>query len=79
MESEYLVASEGPKEALWLRRLLSDMGYKLGPTRAHCDSQFAIRHVKNPVLSHWSHRSVLFHASRMLRARCDGHGRLPHV
>ena len=43
MEAEYVAASEGVKEALWLRQLLCDMGYMLAPTKVNCDSQCAIK------------------------------------
>jgi hypothetical protein len=65
MEAEYVAASEGAKEAVWLRQLLSDMGYTLVPTLVNCDSQCAIRLIKNPVISERSkHIAVRYHSIR---------------
>lgn len=48
-ESEYVAASTTSKEAVWIRRLLNDLG-KLhpGPTPLFNDNQSAIRLVRNP-------------------------------
>ena len=65
MEAEYVAASEGVKEALWLRQLLCDMGYMLAPTKVNCDSQCAIKVIKNPVISERSkHIAVRYHLIR---------------
>ena len=43
-EAEYIVASDACKEAVWLRKLLSDMfGGKLDSTIIHCDNQSCIK------------------------------------
>ncbi|GLC47151.1 hypothetical protein PLESTB_000600200 [Pleodorina starrii] len=65
MEAEYVAASEAAKEALWLRQLLSDLGYALNPTQMKCDSQCALKVVKNPVITERSkHIAVRYHSVR---------------
>ncbi|GLI62156.1 hypothetical protein VaNZ11_004728 [Volvox africanus] len=70
MEAEYMAASEATKEALWLRLLLSELGYSLRPTTINCDSQSAIKITKNPVISGKSkHIAVRYHMVREQVAR----------
>ncbi|GIL67911.1 hypothetical protein Vafri_21168 [Volvox africanus] len=65
MEAEYVAASEATKEALWLRQLLTDMGYSVRPTKINCDSQSALKVIKNPVVSTKSkHIAVRYHLIR---------------
>ncbi|MCO5609030.1 hypothetical protein L7F22_063251 [Adiantum nelumboides] len=47
-ESKYVVASSASKEAVWLARLVGDLGIHQIPV-LHCDSQSAITLSKNPV------------------------------
>lgn len=47
-EAEYMAASDGVKEAIWLRQLLKDIGYdQQGPTSIMIDNQSAIILTKN--------------------------------
>ncbi|XP_060673958.1 secreted RxLR effector protein 161-like [Ziziphus jujuba] len=49
-EAEYISATDGSSEAVWLRRLLSDMQHKeTAPTIIRCDNMSAIAMTKNPV------------------------------
>ena len=49
-EAEYVALSTATQEAIWLRRLLADVGVPPeGPTVIHEDNQGAIAMVKNPV------------------------------
>jgi len=65
MEAEYVAASEAAKEALWLRQLLSDLGYYLHPTQLYCDSQCAMKVMQNPVITERSkHIEVRVHSIR---------------
>ncbi|GLC52651.1 hypothetical protein PLESTB_000653600 [Pleodorina starrii] len=65
MEAEYMAASEASKEALWLRQLLSDLKYEVRPTTINCDSQSAIKVIKNPVVSVKSkHIAIRYHSVR---------------
>lgn len=47
-ESEYIAAASAAKEAVWLRNLLDDIGYRCGkPTILYVDNQSTIRLIKN--------------------------------
>lgn len=49
-EAEYVALSTATQEAIWLRRLLADMGEPPeGPTEIYEDNQGAISMAKNPV------------------------------
>ena len=64
-EAEYMAAASAVKEALWLRQLLSDMGYNLGAVTVHADNQSAIKLLRNPVFSARSkHIDVVHHFAR---------------
>ena len=48
-ESEYITGAHAAKEAIWLRQLLSNLGYSTHlPTLLHIDNQSAITITKNP-------------------------------
>lgn len=48
-EAEFIAASEATKEAIWLRKLLSDLGHPcVGPTSLYVDNQSAIKLSRNP-------------------------------
>ena len=50
VEAEYIVASDACKEAVWLRKLLSDLfGGKLDSMIIHCDNQSCIKLSENSV------------------------------
>ncbi|MCO5594353.1 hypothetical protein L7F22_048383 [Adiantum nelumboides] len=48
-EAEYVVASEACKEAIWLGRLVTDLGIKEETSMLHCDSQSAIQLARSTV------------------------------
>ena len=49
-EAEYIAATDAACEAIWLRRLLSDLQQKIEePTVICCDNMSAIAMTKNPV------------------------------
>ncbi|KAK1438803.1 hypothetical protein QVD17_04614 [Tagetes erecta] len=49
-EAEYISATGATCQALWLRRVLEDLGYKQNkPTMIYCDNKSAIHLAKNPV------------------------------
>ena len=49
-EAEYIAATDAVCEAIWLRRLLSDLQQKIKePTVICCDNMSAIAMTKNPV------------------------------
>lgn len=64
--AEYMAASDGVKEAIWLRQLLKDIGYEQeGPTSIMIDNQSAIALSKNAEFHQRSkHIDVKFHFIR---------------
>ncbi|MCO5580514.1 hypothetical protein L7F22_034382 [Adiantum nelumboides] len=64
-EVEYVALSEACKEAIWLARLVKDLGLEQCLLVLHCDSQSAIALAKNPVFhSRTKHIDVRYHFSR---------------
>jgi hypothetical protein len=50
VEAEYIVASAASREAVWLKKLLSDLfNVELEPILIHCDNQSCIKLSENPV------------------------------
>ena len=49
-EAEYMAACQAAREAIWLRRLLQELGFgSTAPTAISCDNQGCIALTKNPV------------------------------
>jgi hypothetical protein len=64
-EAEYMAATHACKEAIWLRRLCSDIGVDAGKITISCDSQSAICLAKNPTFhARTKHIDVQFHFVR---------------
>ena len=64
-EAEYIAASEACKEAIWLARLVRDLGITVEMPTLHCDSQSAIMLAKNPVFhAKTKHIDVKYHFIR---------------
>ena len=64
-KAEYVAASEACKEALWLSRLVADLGCTNDTPLLHCDSQSAIQLARNPVFhSKTKHIGVKYHFIR---------------
>ncbi|MCO5606574.1 hypothetical protein L7F22_060762 [Adiantum nelumboides] len=62
-EAEYMAATEAAKEALWLSRLVGDLGMALDAPMLHCDSQSAIALAQNPVFhENTKHIEVRYHS-----------------
>ena len=71
-EAEYMAAAAAIKEALWLRRLLSELGLDPGTILIKADNQSAIKLLKNPIVSMRSkHIDVIYHFARERVARKD--------
>jgi hypothetical protein len=69
-EAEYMAAAHAVKEALWLRKLLSDMSLNPGTVEIMADNQSAIKLLKNPVSSMRSkHIDVIYNFARERVAR----------
>ena len=64
-EAEYVSTSEACKEAVWLGRLVIDLGIKEQMPMLHCDSQSAIQLARNPVYhAKTKHVDVKYHFIR---------------
>jgi len=48
-EAEYMALTEAVKEAIWLKGLCSELGFKQDNVMVHCDSQSALALAKNSV------------------------------
>jgi hypothetical protein len=69
-EAEYMAAASAVKEALWLRKLMSDFGTKIGTLKIYGDNQGAIKLLKHPIASVRSkHIDVIYHFARERVAR----------
>jgi KUP system potassium uptake protein len=69
-EAEYMAAAHAVKEALWLRKLLSDFQLDQGTMTIKADNQSAIKVMKNPVLSSRSkHIDIIYNFARERVAR----------
>ena len=65
IEAEYVAATEACKEALWLSRLVGDLGSIKDVPLLHCDSQSAIHLARNPVFhAKTKHIDVKYHFIR---------------
>ncbi|MCO5586434.1 hypothetical protein L7F22_040374 [Adiantum nelumboides] len=64
-EAEYMVATEATKEALWLSRLVGDLGMAGDAPTLHCDSQSAIALAQNLIFhAKTKHIEVRYHFIR---------------
>ena len=67
IEVEYVATTEACKEAIWLGRLVADLGIKIEMPELRCDSQSAIQLAKNPVFhAKTKHVDVKYHFIREL-------------
>ena len=65
IETRHVAASETSKEAIWLSRLVSDMGISQHVPKLFCDSQSAIALAKNPIYhAKTKHIRVRYHFIR---------------
>jgi hypothetical protein len=64
-EAEYMAAAAAIKEALWLRKLLIDLGQDPGQINLRADNQSAIKLLRNPIISgRAKHIDVIHHFAR---------------
>jgi hypothetical protein len=66
MEAEYMATSQCTKEAIWLKKLMADVGLvQVGATTIMCDNQGCIALAKNPTHhSHTKHIDIQHHFIR---------------
>lgn len=65
LEAEYMAAAAAAKEALWLRKLRSDLGMETGTVTIFSDNQGSLSLMDNPVISDRSkHIDVHYHFLR---------------
>ena len=66
-EAEYVAATEACKEAIWLIRLVGDLGLGVDMPILHSDSQSAIMFAKNPVFhAKTKHIEMKYHFLRQV-------------
>ncbi|KAL0300303.1 UNVERIFIED_CONTAM: Retrovirus-related Pol polyprotein from transposon RE2 [Sesamum angustifolium] len=70
-EAEYIAAAATSNQAIWLRRILEDIGEKQEePTTIYCDNKSAIAITKNPVQhSRTKHIGIKYHSLREATTR----------
>ncbi|KAK4393540.1 Retrovirus-related Pol polyprotein from transposon TNT 1-94 [Sesamum angolense] len=70
-EAEYIAAAATSNQAIWLRRILEDMGEKQEePTTIYCDNKSAIAITKNPVKhNRTKHINIKYHSLREATTR----------
>jgi hypothetical protein len=70
-EAEYMAAAHATKEALWLRKLASDLQLdNVGAISIRADNQSAIKLLNNPISSARSkHIDIIYHFARERVAR----------
>jgi hypothetical protein len=66
-KAEYMAITKSTKEALWLNRLVKELGLNQGRIQMHCDNQSAIYLAKNQVYhARMKQIDVKFHKIREL-------------
>ncbi|KAH9734881.1 Integrase catalytic domain-containing protein [Citrus sinensis] len=77
-EAEYMAATQVCNEAIWIQRLLEELGHKQQKIHVFCDSQSALHNARNPVFhSKTKHIRVQYHFVR--EAVEDGSVDLPKI
>ncbi|PON33119.1 hypothetical protein PanWU01x14_355340, partial [Parasponia andersonii] len=64
-EAEYMAATQACKEAIWIQRLLEELGYKQEKIPLFCDSQSGLHIARNPAFhSRTKHISIQYYFVR---------------
>src|SRR5450759_4598828 len=65
MEAKYVATAEAAKEAIWLDRLVTEMGLTHDIVNLHCDNQSALHLAVNQVMnSRMKHIDIMYHFLR---------------
>lgn len=65
VEAEYIAAATAIKEAVWVGRMLEELGILVGCITMYCDNQGCISNLKNHLVSKYTkHISVSYHYAR---------------
>jgi hypothetical protein len=74
-EAEYIALSVAVREAVWLRKLLTDLfDHEMDPTTIHCDNQSCVKLSENPVFHDKSkHIEIKYHYIRDMVQRKTVH------
>jgi hypothetical protein len=75
IEAEYIALSVAVCEAVWLRKLLTDLfDHEMNPTTIHCDNQSCVKLSENPVFHDKSkHIKIKYHYIRDMVQRKTVH------
>jgi sulfur relay (sulfurtransferase) complex TusBCD TusD component (DsrE family) len=61
-EAEYMAATQACKEAIWMKKLMEELGHKQEKIFLYCDSQSALHIARNPAFhSRTKHIDVQYH------------------
>jgi hypothetical protein len=64
-EAEYMAATQACKEAIWMKKLMEELGHKQEKILLYCDSQSALHIARNPTFhSRTKHINVQYHFVR---------------
>jgi hypothetical protein len=64
-EAEYMAATQTCKKAIWMKKLMEELGHKQGKILLYCDSQSALHIARNPAFhSRTKHIDVQYHFVR---------------
>ena len=64
-EAEYMATTQACKEAIWIQRLMEELGHKQKKITVYCDSQSALHIARNPAFhSRTKHIDVQYHFVR---------------
>lgn len=87
-EAEYIAAASAVNHAIWLRKLLEDLGFEqTEPTRIMCDNMSAVSMAKNPVFhGRTKHIKIKFHflrevqqSNEVLLVHCSSEEQLSNI
>jgi len=61
-EAEYITATQACKEAIWMKKLMEELGHKQEKIPLYCDSQSTLHIARNPTFhSRTKHIDVQYH------------------